>query len=104
MNKVDVEALRTLVDHLGELLDTYQDNYINLYNEIQDSEMVWDDTHAVNFFRQRVTEKVRIDVSYNELTSTKKVYDLVIRNYEKIGEYIEFNIQNRASLLSKFND
>lgn len=103
MNKVDVETLRTLVDRLEELLDTYQDNYINLYNEIQDSEMFWHDPHAVNFFRQRVTEKARIDVSYNELTSTKKVYDLVIRNYEKIGEYIEFNIQNRSSLLSKFN-
>ena len=90
MNKVDVETLRKLVNQLEELLDTYQDNYINLYNEIKDSEMYWYDFHAVNFFRQRAIEKTRINISYGELTSTKKVYDLVIRNYARIAKYIEF--------------
>ena len=103
MNMVDVDNLRFLLDQLEILISDYQNNYINLYNEIQDSEMFWQDAHSNVFFRKKTIEKSRIDITYDELESTKDIYKNIINMYGNIGDYIEFDLVNRQHLLAKFN-
>lgn len=100
---VDVSNLKTLIKRLDTLLDEYQENYLNLYNDIKNSSSFWYDSHALRFFQLKELEKNDINISYEELCSTKDTYRLIQNGYERIGNYIEFNINNRNALLSKFN-
>ena len=103
MNEVNVTKLKEEIAKYNSLLDSYQENYLNLYHEITNSKLYWSDPHAINFFDDKDLEKNRIDVSFEELKSIKEVYNLIINSYEKIGNFIEFNIANRDNILSKLN-
>ena len=105
MYKVDVSKLKNKLENLNSLLETYQENYLNMYYQIETSqnEEYWVDPHAEDFFEDKTMEKSNIEESYEELN---EVYDLVneiINMYSSLGETIDFDLTNRSSVLSKFN-
>ena len=104
MNEVDVVNLRQVVDNYNKLIDKYQNYYLNLYNEIKNSRLYWIDPHALRFYQAKDLEKHKIDVSYEELVNLKDLYSYIVNKYSNLGNYISFNLNNRDSLLSKFNN
>jgi len=104
MNEVNVVNLKTLVSNFNKLIETYQKNYLNLYNELKNSSIFWTDTHALRFYDAKDMEKHRMDVSYEELSRIKDIYKYIVNKYESIGNYIAFNLDNRDALLSKINN
>ena len=104
MNEVNVTNLRSISNKFNKLLDQYQKNYINLYNEIKNSNLFWIDAHAINFYDAKDIEKHRMDVSYEELLKISDIYKYIVSKYESIGNLISFNLENRDILLSKLNN
>ena len=103
MNEVDVINLKKVVNKYNSLIDKYQQNYLNVYNEIKNSNLYWVDPHALRFFEAKDIERHKIEVTYEELSKMSNIYSYIIRKYEDIGNYIEFNLENRDALLSKLN-
>ena len=103
MNEVDVINLKKLVNKYNSLIEKYQQNYLNIYNEIKNSNLYWVDPHALRFFVAIDIEKHKIDISYDELIKMGNIYEYIVRKYESIGNYISFNLENRDYLLSKLN-
>ena len=104
MNEVNVVNLKSLVNNFNKLIEAYQKNYLNLYNELKNSSIFWTDTHALRFYDAKDMEKHKMDVSYEELTRMKDIYKYIVNKYEAIGNYISFNLDNRDALLSKINN
>ena len=57
MYKIDVTKLKNKLEELNKLLETYQENYLNMYYqiEISDEEEYWVDPHARNFFDDNIS-------------------------------------------------
>ena len=103
MNEVDVVNLRQVVNNYNKLIEKYQTYYINFYNEIKNSKLYWIDPHALRFYEAKDIEKYKIDISYEELVNLKNIYSYMVNKYEGIGNYIQFNLNNRDNLISRLN-
>ncbi|MBR1416816.1 MAG: hypothetical protein IJ572_03260 [Bacilli bacterium] len=103
MNEVDVLNLKEEIGKYNSLIDEYQENYLNVYNEIKNSNMYWVDPQALLFFESKELEKNKIDVSLEELKSIKNIYDLIVSQYERLGNNIKFDLSKRDIILSKLN-
>ena len=105
MYKVDVIKLRNKLDELNNLLENYQENYMNMYYqiEISDQEEYWYDPHAKDFFDDKYMEKNNIEESYEELNEIYTLILDIIEMYSSLGGVVEFDLSYRTSILSKFN-
>lgn len=100
---IDIINLKNELNKLNSLFDTYQENYLNFYNEIKNSSVYWQDVHSTKFFKDKEVEKQKLDISFDELNSLKSVYNIIIQEYEKFGNYISFDLTYREELLSDVN-
>ena len=103
MNEVNVLDLKNEIAKFNSLIDTYQENYLNLYNEIKNSNIYWLGTKATRFYIAKEEEKLKIDITFEELNSIKDIYSYIVSRYGKLGDNIKFNLNNRDELLSKTN-
>ena len=105
MYKVDVIKLTNKLNELNNLLETYQENYMNMYYQIEmsDQDELWYDPQARDFFDDKSLEKVNIEESYEELNEVYNLINDIISMYSNLGGVVEFDLSYRTSILSKFN-
>ena len=105
MYKVDVTNLRLKLGELNKLLETYQENYLNFYYqiEISQSEEYWIDPHAIDFYDDKTLEKSNMEESYNELNEVYRLINYIVNMYSSLGNIVEFDLSYRNDILSKFN-
>lgn len=105
MYKVDVPKIKNKLNELNNLLDIYQENYLNLYHQIQMSneDELWVDPHAKIFYDDKVIEKSNIEESYSELNEISNLIGEIVNKYSSLGSIVEFDLTYRNSILSKFN-
>ena len=105
MYKIDVTKLKNKLEELNKLLETYQENYLNMYYqiEISDEEEYWVDPHARNFFDDKYFEKSKMEESYDELKEISNLINNIVNRYSNLGGVVEFDLSYRSNILSKFN-
>lgn len=105
MFKVDVLKIKNKFGELSKLLEIYQENYLNMYHQIElsDQDELWYDPHARSFFDDKVIEKSNIEDSYSELNEVYDLINNIIVMYSNIGGVVEFDLSYKNSILSKFN-
>ena len=57
MNEIKVDKLKDEVVKLNKLIDDYEDNYLNMYHEIMNSNSDWIDGNSITFFSEKDLEK-----------------------------------------------
>ena len=72
--EINVLALEKENDRLTKSIDSFYDNVLNIYNELNWASGCWNDFHAGLFFTNVNSEKIKINNTYNELKSLNDIY------------------------------
>ena len=101
---IDVNNIKDEIVKLNDLLDKYEDNYLNLYNEINNASSYWNDLISVKFFDSCKIEKIETKTTLEEIKSIIDIYNYILEKYQEIGKKIKFEIKNRDIVINGFNN
>ena len=101
---IDVNNIKDEIVKLNDLLDKYKDNYLNLYNEINNASSYWNDLISVKFFDSCKIEKIETKTTLEEIKSIIDIYNYILEKYQEIGKKIKFEIKNRDIVINGFNN
>lgn len=97
--RVDVSNIKTELVKLNKLIETYEDNYLNLYNELNKASTYWQDVHSINFFDDVDSYKLKLEINVEELNSLCDIYKYLVDQYQKIGDRINFDLDKKNSVV-----
>ncbi|MBE6152813.1 MAG: hypothetical protein E7166_01110 [Firmicutes bacterium] len=101
--KINIMIIKSEILKLNTLIDEYENNYLNLYNEIKKASSYWQDGNSINFFNDADYYKLKIQLNVEEIKQLKEVYNYLINKYSQIGNKITFNLNSRTYLINSFN-
>ncbi|MBO5138555.1 MAG: hypothetical protein J6B89_02830 [Bacilli bacterium] len=100
---INIDSLKIEVNKLNKLLQEYEQNYLNLYNELSSTSFFWKDKNAIDFSTNLNKEKFDVHLTLDELKKIRDVYNYVISKYQDLGSKIKFNLTVRDDVYSRFN-
>ena len=103
MIKINVESMEKELISLNKIIESYEQNCLNLFNEINFSYVYWKDPIALKYYNQISKEKENtIKFLYN-LKNTTKLYTYIINSYKEIGQKITYYLENKDKIISYLN-
>lgn len=101
---VNVNDIKAEVDNFNALLDEYEENYLNLYNEISKASFYWQDVKSLAFFENIKHERMQVVNNYNQLTDYKNIYVYIYDKYQELGNKIKFDLEMKDNIMNSINN
>ena len=102
--EINVGNIEKECSTLKKNIDSFYDNVLTIYNELNWVKGYWDDYHARIFFTNVNSEKMKVVNTYNELKSVSNIYEFMVERYKSIGNKIQVNLEVKDNVLAKFNN
>lgn len=102
--EINVANIEKECSTLKKNIDSFYDNVLTIYNELNWVRGYWDDYHARLFFTSVNSEKTKVVNTYNELESICNIYRSIVERYKSIGNKIHVNLEEKDNVLAKFNN
>lgn len=102
--KINIEKLKINIDKYNNLLEEYENTYLNFYYEAEANNQYWYNSTANYFFALIEEEKKENKIFYEELYSLKLVFDYLIDNYQTYGKKITLDLENKDIIINKLNN
>ena len=102
--EINVANIEKECSTLKKNIDSFYDNVLTIYNELNWVKGYWDDYHARLFFTNVNSEKMKVVNTYNELKSVSNIYESMVERYKSIGNKIQVNLEEKDNVLAKFNN
>lgn len=99
MVDVDTIELKNYIDSLNSLIEEYEEIKLNLFNQLNNSFMNWQDGNSLVFESKIFEEKQEASLILTSLKNKKDVFSLIYNKYVEIGKQIKCNLDNKESLI-----
>lgn len=99
MLEINTVNLKNDIDTLNKLISEYEEIQLNMFNELKDSCINWQDGNSIEFEKEIYLEKVEADNILNMLNDKKNILDFIYDKYSDLGKKIKCNLNNKSSLL-----
>lgn len=103
MIKVNVDKLKDELRELNTLINDYETNYYNLYNELKNVSNFWKDDKSVKFFSNIDVEKLQVGKLEDEIEDIRNIYNYLIDKYNCIGNDIKIDMDLRDDISLQFD-
>ena len=103
MLEVNVPNLKNIVENLNSLINEYEEVKLNLFNQLNDSCVNWQDGNSIEFDNRIYYEKTEADLFFGSLKNKKAVYDFIHDKYSEIGKKIRMNLNARTKVISSLD-
>ena len=97
--KINNINLKNDINLLNKLIAEYEEVKLNLFNELKDSCINWQDGNSVDFENKIYLEKVESDNILRTLTDKRDILNFIYDKYSNLGEKIKCDLNNRSALL-----
>ena len=101
--QVNIANMKIRLITLTNKLNNYQEDLLNLYNELNNATSYWQDNHATKFFNNVQKEELKANNLVNELTSLQEIYTYLVEKYETLGTKIVFELDKKNTCLTKID-
>lgn len=99
MIEVNITELKNNINNLNGLIDEYEEIQLNLFNQLKDSCINWQDGNSIAFDEKMYLEKQESNLLLQNLRNQKKIYNLIYDKYSELGNKIRCNLNNKTTLL-----
>lgn len=100
MIDVNVGNLKENIDKLQSIIDKYENTQLNIFNQLKESTVNWQDGNSIKFENSIYLEKKESNLFLQSLQNKKDIYDYICKKYGEIGNKIECYLNNKSSLLN----
>lgn len=94
--KIAVSKLKNRVFILNRLLNTYEEDLLNINNCMSDLKINWNGKASSKFFDKTEAEHKKMLLNVQEIKSLISIYDNIISDYINIGDTILFDESKKA--------
>ena len=101
--KIDLKKIQLEIDNLDKTINRYEENFLNLYNQLLLTSIYWRDKNSLKF-NENISQEKKANIKLLELKSVKNTFKYLISKYENIGQKIEFDLTNREKINKFFDD
>ena len=100
---INSEKLSVEIKKLLELIEKYNDIYINYYNTLNESSSYWNSSLSIKFFSDVSVEKNKVEMAINDLKNIADIYTYMVESYGAIGKKIKYDLSKEEILTQLFN-
>ena len=104
MVKVNVTNLSTCIEGMNQILEELDENKINLFNQLKNSCVNWQDGNYLKFDQEIYEEHKESDELYNEIKDKKEIYDYIHSKYAEFGKKVLCSVEDKDSLLNTMDE
>lgn len=101
---INIDELKNKLFMLNNLLDEYDNNFLNLYKILDDSYLYWDDSIARQFYFDIAEDKKKVKIFHNNLLDLYDIYLYICNKYSRFASKIEFDLSKIDSLINLFEN
>ena len=101
---IDNIALKAIIDNTVLLLKEYEEVIINLFNELKDCNVNWQDSQSIQFDGLIYREKNETYMFFHLLEDYLDIYNYIYEKYKKIGNQIDCNFGFKESLSAELDE
>ena len=104
MLEFDIASLKNDINKLNALIDEYEEIQLNLFNELKNSCLNWQDGNSIEFENKIYLEKVESSSIFRALTDKKEVLNFIYDKYSDLGKKIKCNLNGKNLLIHCIED
>lgn len=104
MINVNVMELKTKLDNLKRLIEEYENIEINLFNQLKNSSISWEDANSIRFQDAIVEEKKESNEYVNNLKETINIFNEIYNSYINIGKKVKVNLNEKRNVLNSIEN
>ena len=99
MIRVDTLRLKRNINILNSLIDEYEDIQLNLFNQLKNCSIDWQDGNSICFDNSIYLDKKESELILIELKEKINLFSYIYDEYSVIGNNINVNLNNKEKLL-----
>ncbi len=103
MLKIELDKIRKIAQSLENAIDQYENNAMNIYLELQNAELGWQDDNSEKFFNDLSREKASLNEFIKKLSSVSKVYQQLANHFSHAISVVQVDENYRATIINKYN-
>lgn len=100
MLEVNNTNLKIEIAVLTKLINQYEEIKLNMFNQLKDACINWQDGNSLEFENQIYLENQEVDLILDSLNDKKEVLDFIYTQYSELGKTIKCNLNNRNTLVN----
>lgn len=104
MVDVNIKELSENINNLNLLIDEYDEIQLNLFNELDNSCISWQDGNSLLFNDYIYLDKQETVLFVEHLRQKKEVFDYICERYNDIGKKISCNLNSRTTVENMINN
>ena len=104
MVEVNVLELKKELMNLNKIVEEYEKNNLNLFNEIKNISFYWNDKTAINFIEQMKSEEYESKSIIKDLLSKENLLSYIYEEYIDIGKKIKYNVSDSKKTIKLIDE
>lgn len=104
MLEVNVVGLKSEINTLNSLINEYEEILLNLFNQLKESCINWQDGYSLQFEDKIAQEKQEANLILQNLKTKKNVYNYIYDKYQELGNNIKCNLNNKNKVLNSIEN
>lgn len=104
MININTKNINSEIVSLNKLIEDYNTNYLNLFNNINQIQSSWIGETAEKYFDQINQDKMNTEKLLNQIKSEEEIYKYIYNSYKELGSSIKCNLNAKEELINKVNN
>lgn len=101
---IDIKQLGSLATEMNSLIDEVEEAELNIFNQLKDATVNWQDGNSVVFEEQIRNEKKETRNFLVALQNNRKLYQTVYDEYKSIGNKLHINMEKKDAIINAIDD
>jgi predicted RNase H-like nuclease (RuvC/YqgF family) len=97
--EINTDNLKNKITSLESFINEYEEIELNLFNQLKNSVVNWEDGNSIQFDNAIQQEKQETNDILESLKNKKDLYQLIYEKYSELGKKIKCNLGNKNALL-----
>mgnify|MGYP004682564103 CR=1 FL=1 len=99
MIEINSVELKKEIEVLNNLINSYEETQLNLFNQLKDATINWQDGNSVEFENKIYLEKQEADLVLQSLNDKRDILIFIYDKYSDLGKKVRCNLNNKATII-----
>lgn len=104
MIEINSVELKNEIEILNNLINNYEEIQLNLFNQLKDATINWQDGNSVEFENKIYLEKQEADLILQSLNDKKDILSFIYDKYSDLGKKVRCNLNNRTTVIHSLDN
>ena len=100
---IDLTELSNQINKLDNLIDEYEEIQLNIFNQLKDASINWNDGNSLIFNEKMYDDKKESELFLMYIKEKKELFNFIYTNYSQIGKKISCNLEKKNDVVSLIN-